>query len=165
MPVRENACQSSQCPASSEPLSAKPLATDKEATDAAAAATVKYRHDKGHTHVAAWSGHATVAVPVERKDGTVRMVKANCWAVKSNLVGGLPPRADNSNQDLSKWRHEPDSQIAHKPRRRQRKTVAGWTMIGLRCQFAHQRDRNNQNSRSLGRKHGRRVPVRYSTAS
>src|SRR5262252_4759612 len=56
-------------------------------------------------------------------------------------------------------------QIAHEPRRRQRKTVAGLTMIRLRCQFAHQRDRNNQNSRSLGRKHGRRVPVRCSTAS
>jgi hypothetical protein len=34
-----------------------------------------------------------------------------------------------------------------------------------RCQFAHQRDKNIQNSRSLGRKHGRRVPVRCSTAS
>jgi len=44
-------------------------------------------------------------------------------------------------------------QIAHEPRRRQRKTVAGLTMIRLRCQFAHQRDRNIQNSRSLGRKH------------
>jgi hypothetical protein len=38
--------------------------------------------------------------------------------------------------------------------------VAGWTMIRPRCQFAHQRDKNTQNSRSLGRKHGRRAPVR-----
>jgi hypothetical protein len=28
-------------------------------------------------------------------------------------------------------------------------------MIRPRCQFAHQRDKNTQNSRSLGRKHGR----------
>jgi hypothetical protein len=33
------------------------------------------------------------------------------------------------------------------------------------CQRAHQRDRSTQNSRSLGPKHGRRVPVRCSTAS
>ena len=69
----------------------------------------------------------------------------------SLLILGRPPR---------QWPHEPDRQIAHKPRRRQRKTVAGWTVIRLRCQFAHQRDSNTQNSRSLGRKHGRRVPVR-----
>ena len=42
---------------------------------------------------------------------------------------------------------------------------AHWTIIRLRCQFAHQRDRNTQNSRSLGWKHGRRVPVRCITAS
>jgi len=43
--------------------------------------------------------------------------------------------------------------------------VAGWTMMRLRCQFAQRRDSNTQNSRSPGRKHGRRVPVRCSTAS
>src|SRR6516164_4882697 len=69
----------------------------------------------------------------------------------SRLILVRPPR---------QRRHEPDPQIAQKPRRRQRKMVAGWTMIRPRCQFAHQRDKNTQNSRSLGRKHGRRVPVR-----
>src|SRR5215471_16891586 len=74
----------------------------------------------------------------------------------SLLILGRPPRQRP---------HEPGAQIAHKPRRRQRKTVAGWMMIRLRCQLAHHRDRNTQNSRSLVRKHGRRVPVRCSTAS
>jgi len=74
----------------------------------------------------------------------------------SLLILGRPPRQRP---------YEPDTQIAHKPRRRQRKTVAGCTMNRLRCQLAHQRDRNTQNSRSLARKHGRRVPVRCNTAS
>jgi hypothetical protein len=74
----------------------------------------------------------------------------------SSLILGRPPR---------QRRHEPDPQIAQKPRRRQRKTVAGWTMIRPRRQFAHQRDKNTQNNRSLGRKHGGRVPVRWRTAS
>ena len=72
------------------------------------------------------------------------------------LILGRPPRQRPD---------EPDTQIAHKLRRRQRNTVAGCTMIRPRCQFAHQRERNTHNSRSLGRKHGRRVPVRCSTAS
>ena len=38
-------------------------------------------------------------------------------------------------------------------------------MIRPRCQFAHQRDKKTQNSRSLGRKHGRRVPVRWDFAA
>src|SRR5215472_4421675 len=55
----------------------------------------------------------------------------------SPLILGRPPR---------QRRHEPDPQIAQKPRRRQRKTVPGWAMIRPRCQFAHQRDKNTQNS-------------------
>jgi hypothetical protein len=74
----------------------------------------------------------------------------------SLLIFGHPPRRQP---------HEPDTQIAQKPRRRQRKMVAGWTTIRLRRQFAHQRDRSAQNGRSLGRKRRRRVPVRCSSAS
>jgi hypothetical protein len=50
----------------------------------------------------------------------------------SLLILGRPPR-----QRL----HEPDTQIAQKPGRRPRKTVAGCTMIRLHCQFAHRRNR------------------------
>jgi hypothetical protein len=50
-------------------------------------------------------------------------------------------------------RHRPrelNPQISHKPRRRQRKTVAGWTSTRLRCQSAHHRDRTTHNNRSPG---------------
>ena len=73
----------------------------------------------------------------------------------SLLILGRPPRQRP---------HELDTQIVHTPRRRQRKAVAGSTMIRLCCQLAYQRDRNTHNSRSLVRKHGR-VPVRCNPAS
>jgi len=94
--------------------------------------------------------HGSAAHPIRNS-----LCSSGLCARTSLLIRGRPPR---------QRRHEPDTQIAHKPRRRQRNTVAGWTTIRLCCQFTHQRDRKTQNSRSLGRKHGRRVPDRCSTA-
>ena len=45
-----------------------------------------------------------------------------------------------------------------------RKTVAGWTITRLSGQPGHHRASKSQNSRSRTRKHGRRVPLRLSTA-
>jgi hypothetical protein len=63
----------------------------------------------------------------------------------SQPILGRPPRH---------WAWAPNPQSGHKPRRRQRKTVAGWTITRPRCQFAHHRDNKTQNSRSPERKRG-----------
>jgi hypothetical protein len=55
-------------------------------------------------------------------------------------------------------------QIANQPLRRQRKTVSGSKTTRLSRQPDHQRDSKIHSSRSIRRKHGRRVRLRYSTA-
>jgi hypothetical protein len=70
-----------------------------------------------------------------------RLIRTIRARISLRIRGGRPPHQRP---------REPNPQSSHKPRRRQRKTVAGWMNTRLRCQFAHHRDRKTHHNRSLG---------------
>ena len=83
-----------------------------------------------------------------------RAICAIRWRTSMETLG-RPPRQ----RPRARYR-----QSADQPSRRQRKTVSGWTMSRLSRHWGHKSENKIQKSRSQRRKHGRRVPLRSSTA-
>ena len=79
-----------------------------------------------------------------------RAIRAIRWRTSLETLG-RPPRQ----RPRDRYLHREDQ-----PRRRQRKTVSGWTIIRL-SRHSHQRDSRIHSSRSQGRKHGRGVRLRF----
>ena len=64
-----------------------PDTTTREGAEALAARLTRYWHAKGYTQVRHWAEHQRV------RTAEAPLFGHAIWVVRSNLVGGLPPRS------------------------------------------------------------------------